>query len=269
MRNFFSAKKRFGQHFLRDETVIREMLEHIAPQKAAKFLEIGPGQGQLTRALLPLVSHLEVVEIDRDLIPFLEKLRQQYPQLVIHSADVLTFNITTLKIEKGALRIVGNLPYNISTPLLFHLLDRAEWIQDIHVMLQKEVVDRIVAAPGGADYGRLSVMMQYRCQVEKLFEVPPECFQPPPKVDSAVVRLTPYQDFPVVAEDESLFSTMVTQAFSQRRKMLRNTLKTFLSEKEFIQMGLSPESRPETLSVKDYVNLANYLHQNGKTDHVL
>lgn len=254
-------RKRFGQNFLVSPGVIRKIVEAIAPRAGDTLVEIGPGLGALTGPLLERIDHLHVVEIDRDLI---ERLRAKYPpeRLTIHAGDALQFDFGSLQ-AVGPLKVVGNLPYNISSPLLFHLAQYADRIGEMHFMLQKEVVDRMVAVPGTGDYGRLSVMLQYRFHMERLFIVPPGAFDPPPKVDSAIVRMVPI-DFAKVspgrtARDPELFARLVAAAFSQRRKMLRNTLKEFGGEAWLEAQGLAPTARAETVSVDDYVRLSNAL----------
>ena len=255
------ARKRFGQNFLVSPGVIRKIVDAVAPRTGDTVVEIGPGLGALTEPLLERLDYLHVVEIDRDLI---ERLRARFPpeRLTIHAGDALQFDFGALK-RDGPLKIVGNLPYNISSPLLFHLAGYADRVSEMHFMLQKEVVDRMVAAPGSGDYGRLSVMLQYRFFMERLFVVPPGSFNPPPKVDSAIVRMIPL-DFQKVgaggtARDPDLFARLVAAAFSQRRKMLRNTLKEFGGEELLEAQGIAPTARAENLAVADYVRLANAL----------
>lgn len=253
------ARKRFGQNFLIDRQVIAEIVNAVAPRRDANVVEIGPGLGALTEPLLRRVDHLHVVEIDRDIVA---RLKQRFPagQLTIHEGDALKFDFGSLLRHPGdCLHVVGNLPYNISTPLLFHLANFAERVVDMHFMLQKEVVERMVAMPGTTDYGRLSVMLQYRFVIDWLIDVPPESFDPAPKVDSAVVRLIPRPPAELDARDEAKFSALVVAAFSQRRKMLRNTLRDFFAEAELAGLGIAPTARAEALSVADYVRLANAL----------
>lgn len=254
------SRKRFGQHFLHENFIIKKIVSAIAPQASDSMLEIGPGLGALTRQLLPLLQRLIVVELDKDLIPLLTRDCAGLGELIIHQGDALRLDLRTL--GNGPWRLVGNLPYNISTPLLFHCLKQADIIQDMHFMLQKEVVDRITAQAGQSNYGRLSVMIQYYCHVEKLFTVKPGAFQPPPQVDSAVIRLVPYRILPDKAADATLFTEIVRKAFSQRRKMLRNNLADLLKPAEFEQINIDAKQRPEQLSVKDYVKLANFLTKN-------
>jgi 16S rRNA (adenine1518-N6/adenine1519-N6)-dimethyltransferase len=251
------ARKRFGQHFLQDSSVVTRIVTAVNPQPNDHIVEIGPGLGVLTVALLACVPEMDAVELDRDIIPKLAERCGTIGKLIIHEADALEFDFVALTSDKRPLRIVGNLPYNISTPLMFHLLESSQYIQDMHFMLQKEVVDRMAASPGSKDYGRLSVMMQYHCQVDSLFDVPPEAFEPPPKVNSAVVRLLPYSEPPIKVNDVSLFEKLVTQAFSQRRKTLRNTLRSMISAEQMESLGVDPVRRAETLSLDEFALLAN------------
>lgn len=246
-------RKRFGQHFLVDQGLIAQILEAINPHPQEHFLEIGPGLGALTRPLLSRVSRIDAVELDRDVIA---RLRAEFPadRLTLHAGDVLAFDFRGLA---SPLRVVGNLPYNISTPILFKIAEVSSVIGDAHFMLQKEVVERMVAKPRTADYGRLSVMLQWSFEMEWVLDVPPEAFNPPPKVDSAVVRMIPKpKRLPV---DENALSTLVRQAFSQRRKMLRSTLKPLLSEAVVAGLGVNPEARAEELSLEEFVALAQAL----------
>jgi len=255
------ARKRFGQNFLVSPGIIHKIVDAIGPRAGDTVVEIGPGLGAITGPLLERIDHLHVVEIDRDLIA---RLRSRFPpeRLTIHEGNALEFDFGALK-ESGPLKIVGNLPYNISSPLLFHLVPFAPLVHDMHFMLQKEVVDRMVAAPGSKDFGRLSVMLQYHYHMERMFIVPPGAFNPAPKVDSAIVRMIPV-DFSRVgagdaAKDPALFARVVTAAFSQRRKMLRNTLREFISETDLAALGITPTARAEDIAVADYVRLANSL----------
>ncbi|MBU1363927.1 MAG: 16S rRNA (adenine(1518)-N(6)/adenine(1519)-N(6))-dimethyltransferase RsmA [Gammaproteobacteria bacterium] len=249
------ARKRFGQNFLVDHGVIAAIVSAINPKRDDVVVEIGPGLGAITEPLMQRVDHLHVVEIDRDLIARLKK--QHTPErMTIHEGDALAFDFAS--IGKN-LRLVGNLPYNISTPLLFHLADYVDVLHDMHFMLQKEVVERMVAEPGNADFGRMSVMLQYRFYLEWLIDVPPESFDPPPKVQSAVVRLIPKPVSELNAKSQEKLSQVVLTAFSQRRKMLRNTMKGMLSDAGFAELGIAPTLRPEDVSVEDYVRIANYL----------
>ncbi|MEK6770797.1 MAG: 16S rRNA (adenine(1518)-N(6)/adenine(1519)-N(6))-dimethyltransferase RsmA [Pseudomonadota bacterium] len=251
----FQPRKRFGQHFLRERGVIERILHALNLQADDIVVEIGPGRGALTRGLVGRVAELHVVELDRDLVEFLR--REFSPsQLTVHSADALRFDFRPLSHDQRRLRIIGNLPYNISTPLLFHLLDQVEVVQDMLFMLQKEVVERMAAGPGGKDYGRLSVMIQWRAQVEKLFNVPPGAFTPPPRVDSSVVRLVPHATPPVTVTDPGRFALTVQAAFAHRRKTLRNTLKGLVDESGFARAGIDPVRRAETLTLAEFARLA-------------
>ncbi len=254
------AKKRFGQNFLTDQAIINSLVEAISPQYDDLMLEIGPGLGALTKPLLNNLSRLHVVEVDRDIIAWMqaEYAKPAYAKckLTIHDADALKFNFKSLGEN---VRVTGNLPYNISTPILFHLLDHLGVITDMHFMLQKEVVERMVALPSTPAYGRLSVMLQYRLAMEYLMTVPPEAFDPAPKVESAFVRCVPYAVLPCRAKDEAVFAKVVLAAFGQRRKTLRNTLKALLSDEAFIALDINPQQRAENLAVSDFVAIANYL----------
>lgn len=256
------ARKRFGQNFLRDPSVIARIVASIAIKPDDNLVEIGPGQGAITGLLLEKANALNVVELDRDLIPILLAQFANNPGFTIHQADALKFDFSELYEPQRPLRIVGNLPYNISTPLIFHLLSLGNKVADMHFMLQKEVVQRMAAPPGGKDYGRLSIMTQYHCQVAQLFNVPPECFVPQPKVESAIVRLVPRAEYKALAEDPRLLDSLVSAAFQQRRKTLRNALKRWCSSEDLEALAINPGARPETISMADYVRLANHCHQN-------
>jgi 16S rRNA (adenine1518-N6/adenine1519-N6)-dimethyltransferase len=247
-------RKRFSQNFLTDQAVIASIVHAIGPRPGERLVEIGPGLGALTRPLAALVQPLHVVEIDRELAA---KLRRDFDPavLIVHEADALAFDFASL--GRG-LRVVGNFPYHISTPLLFHLRESAHALRDIHAMLQKEVVERIVAKPGSSEYGRLSVMLQYRFEVEVLLDVPSTAFRPEPKVDSAVMRMTPRGSAALRARDERVLEDTVAAAFAHRRKTLRNTLGKLLSAPEFADVGVDPQARAQTLSVDDFVRIANY-----------
>jgi len=247
-------RKRFGQNFLRDSTVVRSIVLGIAPAPEDHLVEIGPGQGILTEALLPLCGRLDAVEIDRDLAASLERKFSGDAKFRLHNADALKFRFCGLSTGEK-LRIVGNLPYNISTPLLFHLFAQTECIADMHFMLQKEVVDRLCAAPGDKSYGRLGIMARYYCRADSLFEVPPESFYPQPQVMSAVVRLAPHETRPVDVDPEHL-GHVVAAAFSQRRKTLRNALKHLFDDREIRDLGIDPQARAETLGLEEYACLA-------------
>jgi 16S rRNA (adenine1518-N6/adenine1519-N6)-dimethyltransferase len=256
------AKKRFGQNFLTDQSVINSLVEAISPKADDLMVEIGPGLGALTKPLLKRLSLLHVVEVDRDIISWMQN---EYAKnsIQIHNADALKFDFSSLGEN---LRVTGNLPYNISTPILFHLLDNISHITDMHFMLQKEVVERMVAAPSTPAYGRLSVMLQYRLQMEYLFTVPPEAFDPAPKVESAFVRCVPHAALPYVAKDEKLFSQVVLAAFGQRRKTLRNTLKNILNDAGFEVLQIDSQLRAENLHVSDFVTITNYLTDTTSPD---
>ncbi|MBS3916720.1 MAG: 16S rRNA (adenine(1518)-N(6)/adenine(1519)-N(6))-dimethyltransferase RsmA [Sulfuritalea sp.] len=249
------ARKRFGQNFLVSPGVVAKIVDAIHPQADDSLVEIGPGLGALTEPLLARLNHLHVVEIDRDLIA---RLRERFPpeRLTIYEGDALEFDFSSLG---SGLRVVGNLPYNISTPILFHLAACAGTVRDMHFMLQREVVERMVANPGGSEYGRLSVMLQYRFEMERLFLVPPGAFNPAPKVESAVVRMTPRPKETLAVVDEALLAELVKAAFSQRRKMLRNTLRERLTEEDWVALGIDPRRRAEELAVGDYLRIANRL----------
>ncbi|APZ44122.1 16S rRNA (adenine(1518)-N(6)/adenine(1519)-N(6))-dimethyltransferase RsmA [Acidihalobacter ferrooxydans] len=250
-----TPRKRFGQHFLHDRDVIKRIAAAIAPRPDDTLVEIGPGEGALTAALLRRLAHLHAVELDRDLVP---RLRARFgAALSVTQADALHFDFAALAPPQGDLRIAGNLPYNISTPLIFHLLDSTAQIRDMTFLLQREVVERLAAAPGGKDYGRLSVMVQYRCAVDRLFRVGPGAFSPPPKVDSAVVRLRPYRVPPHPAQDEAHFARLVAHAFTQRRKTLGRSLRTLLTPAQFAVAGIDPMRRAETLSVAEFAALSD------------
>ena len=247
-------RKRFSQNFLIDEGVIAAIIAAIAPQPDDCMVEIGPGLGALTRPLAQIVRRLHVIEIDRDIVA---RLRGAYApdELIIHEGDALEFDFEALG---SGLRIVGNLPYHISTPLLFRFVAYSHALRDAHIMLQSEVVERMVAAPGASEYGRLSVMLQYRFEMEKVLDVPAAAFRPAPKVESAVVRMLPRAADALRARDERFFAETVATAFSQRRKTLRNTLAGYLGPSDFEALGLDPQARAQTLSVEDYVKIADY-----------
>ncbi|MDR1367113.1 MAG: 16S rRNA (adenine(1518)-N(6)/adenine(1519)-N(6))-dimethyltransferase RsmA, partial [Candidatus Accumulibacter sp.] len=250
-------RKRFGQHFLVDRGVIDAIVRAIMPGARERIVEIGPGTGALTRPLLSRVERLHVVEIDRDIVARLK--REFSPEkLLIHEADALRFDFGAL-FAGEKMRLVGNLPYNISTPLLFHLGRYADRVTDMHFMLQKEVVDRLVAKPRTVDYGRLSVMLQYRYVIDRLFCVAPESFDPPPKVDSSVVRMIPRPPGDLRVKNEARFSRLVQAAFSRRRKMLRNNLEELSGKIDLPDFGIEPTARAEELSVDDYARMSNAL----------
>jgi 16S rRNA (adenine1518-N6/adenine1519-N6)-dimethyltransferase len=258
------ARKRFGQNFLHDQSVISRIVACIGVRPDQHWVEIGPGQGALTGPLLQAGAHLDVVELDRDLVDLLKKKFAGLAHFHIYSADALKFDFSSLANAGERLRIVGNLPYNISTPLMFHLLNSADCIEDMHFMLQKEVVERLCAEPGSKQYGRLSVMMQYVCEAEHLFDVPPESFDPAPKVISSIVRLTPHRLPPVQVDSRENLNRIVTQAFSQRRKTLRNSLKNLISEDDLNALSIDPKLRAENLTLKEFSKLSNLLDANAE-----
>ena len=246
-------RKRFGQHFLTDHTVLKNIVNTLQLQNKDRVIEIGPGLGALTDYLLPALCHLDVVELDRDLIT---QLHQKYDskRVTIHAADALNFAYATLGTD---LRIVGNLPYNISTPLLFKLFSEAHAIRDMHFMLQKEVVLRLTAAVGSNDYGRLSVMSQYFCDNHYLFTVPANAFDPPPKVESAVVRLVPKKQLPLSSTAFTSFECVVKEAFSYRRKTIANSLKRLIDSHTLQSLNINPQNRPQNLSVEEFIRIGN------------
>jgi 16S rRNA (adenine1518-N6/adenine1519-N6)-dimethyltransferase len=250
-----TPRKRFGQNFLIDDGIIHAIVNAIHPVPGETLVEIGPGLGALTRPLLECIPHLHAVELDRDIIA---RLQKTWPpeRLTLHSGDALKFDFSALG---NGLRIVGNLPYNISSPLLFRLMEFASHITDMHFMLQKEVVERMVAEPSTHDYGRLSIMLQRRFHLERLLDVPPTAFNPAPKVDSAVVRLIPKAPAEIIALDEALFARVVLTAFSQRRKTLRNTLSGVLDAAGFAALGIDAGQRAENLPLGDYERIAQHL----------
>ncbi len=251
--NAHRPRKRFGQHFLQDRRIIERIVDAIAPHPGDVLVEIGPGEGVLTRALLDHLPAMHAVEIDRDLA---DRLEAEFPdeRLILHRGDALDFDFGAFP---AGTRVVGNLPYNISTPLLFHLSRWSERWRDLHFMLQREVVDRMVAAPSTPEYGRLSVMLQTRFRMRRLFGVPPGAFRPPPKVESAIVRLEPRTDAPLEGIDPRGFERIVAGAFSARRKTLRNSLRLELAD--FAMLGIDPMLRAENLSPEDFVRIARHL----------
>jgi len=255
------ARKRFGQHFLSDPGIIDAIVRAVHPTADDIIVEIGPGQGAITDALARSAGHLHAVELDRDLVA---RLRHQYednPDVTVHEADALRFDFASLG---DRIRVVGNLPYNISTPLLFHLLKFRDRILDMHFMLQKEVVDRMAASPGSKAYGRLGIMLGCHLNIESLFDVPPEAFDPPPEVTSAIVRLDPLPPGTFDIQDEAGLSTLVSTAFMQRRKTLRNSLKKSVEANDFETVGIDASLRPEQVSITDYVRLSNHLWQKSR-----
>lgn len=259
-------RKRFGQNFLQDQSVINDIINSVSPKKGDVLVEIGPGLAALTMPLMDRTDTLHVVEIDRDIVAHLsEKFSPE--KLVIHNVDALNFDFGALAAEiapGSKIRLIGNLPYNISTPLLFHLASFGESIFDMHFMLQKEVVDRMVAEPSTSDYGRLSIMLQYRFNMERVFDVPPEAFFPPPKVDSSIVRMVPWAELPSMASSYEHLQKLVAQSFGQRRKTLRNNVKGIATDAELEALAIPPSCRPENVTLAQYVALSNYLIAAGR-----
>ena len=254
-------RKRFGQHFLHERGVITRIVDELDLHANDLVVEIGPGLGALTDYLLPKLDHLHVVELDRDLAKL---LRERYPaeKLTVHEGDALEFDFSRLG---KPIRLVGNLPYNISTPLLFHFAKFCDLLHDGHFMLQREVVDRMVAAPSTAAYGRLSVSLQLDFEMESLFRIGPGAFTPPPKVESAIVRIIPLRVKPFDLRDRDLFAAIVNRAFTQRRKALRNSLKDYLSPEDFAGVDIDPMARAENLSVTDYARISSWIALRGNT----
>lgn len=253
------ARKRFGQNFLHDPGVIERIVRAIHPKPDDAIVEIGPGLGAITEEILAVNPTLQVVELDRDLIPVLRTKFFNYPEFRIHEADALKFDFGQLVEDGNRLRIIGNLPYNISTPLIFHLLNHSGVVRDMHFMLQKEVVQRLAAVPGDNNYGRLGIMAQYFCKVQPLFEVGSGAFRPAPKVDSAIVRLVPHDTLPHPAKDLGTLQAVVRSAFNARRKTLRKALGGMISVAQLQSLGINDGLRPENLSLADYVSIADLL----------
>ncbi len=251
------ARRRYAQNFLTDPNIITKIISAVDPQPGDHLVEIGPGRGALTDQLVRAGTELDVIEIDRDLVDLLSA-RYRDESLRIHQADALRFDFDTLQRDRP-LRVVGNLPYNISTPLIFRLLENAHDIEDMHLMLQREVVNRLSAAPSTRDYGRLGIMAQYYCSIRKCFNVPPTAFRPKPRVFSAVVRLVPHRQLPFAARDVEKLWRLVTHAFSQRRKVLRNALKPLLAVDAITAAGIDPELRPENVTLPQFVQLSDML----------
>lgn len=249
------ARKRFGQHFLHDRNIVECILRAIDPKPGENLLEIGPGLGALTYPLLTRCKSLVAVELDRDLVPVLQNAAEGLGDLEMINADILDFELSSLSGNKRY-RLVGNLPYNISTPLMFHLLESVQHIEDMHFMVQKEVALRIVASPGDTNYGRLSVMLQYRCECHYLFDVAPTCFTPPPRVDSAVIRLVPIATPKYDVGDYAVFAKIVQTAFSQRRKTIANSLKSMFNRDLICACDIDPGLRAENLGVDDFAKLS-------------
>lgn len=260
MTHHHKPRKRFGQHFLSDDSILQEMQRVIAPEPQDHMIEIGPGLGVLTRYLVDHVAHYEAIEIDRDLVSVLNESFGHHANFILHAQDVLTINWFELA-DDQKLRVVGNLPYNISTPLIFALFDAIEIVEDMYFLLQKEVGLRLAAAVGSSNYGRLSVMAQYFCEVELLFDVDPDAFTPPPKVDSIFIRMLPRPAEQREAHDVKLLSEVVATAFNQRRKTLRNSLRNLVDEQQFEQLGIDLKKRAQDLSVDEFVRIANSLQR--------
>ena len=254
------ARKRFGQNFLVDQHIIGQIVAAIGPSAEDNLIEIGPGTAAITEHLVKHCPSMKVVELDRDLVSFLTEKFADYPDFSIFSGDALKTDFAQFH-DGRQMRLVGNLPYNISTPILFHLLKNRTLIKDMHFMLQREVVDRLSAAPGNKTYGRLSIMVQYHCRVMPLIPVPPSAFRPAPKVQSAIVRLKPHTTKPCVAENEELLSQIVSLGFQQRRKTLRNGLRAYAEHLVGIDEIVDLSRRAEQLSVADFVALSNHINQ--------
>ncbi len=262
------AKKRFGQNFLHNDAVISSIVDAINPEPGENLIEIGPGLGALTEPVIERAGKLSVVELDRDLAHRLRHHPFLAPHLTIHETDALKFDFSQLVTTDKPLRIFGNLPYNISTPLIFHLLTFKEQVQDMHFMLQKEVVQRMASGPDCKAYGRLSIMTQYQCQVIPVMEIGPEAFKPAPKVDSAIVRLIPHKKIKNPVKDIKALNTVCLAAFNQRRKTIRNSFKNLLSAEQLTSLNIDPGLRPENLSIDEYIKLANYIVDNPPAEPV-
>ena len=256
------AKKRFGQNFLHNDAVISSIVDVINPEPGENLIEIGPGLGALTEPVIERAGKLTVVELDRDLAHRLRHHPFLAPHLTIYETDALKFDFGQLAKDDQPLRIFGNLPYNISTPLIFHLLTFNDKVQDMHFMLQKEVVARMAAGPDSKTYGRLSIMTQYQCQVIPVMEIGPEAFKPAPKVDSAIVRLIPHKEIKTPVKDIKALNQVCLAAFNQRRKTVRNGFKKLMSSDQLESLGINPGLRPENLSVDDFIMLANFVYDN-------
>jgi len=253
------ARKRFGQNFLIDHGIIRDIVSSIHPQRDDQIVEIGPGKGAITQLLADSCDNISVIELDRDLVPWLKVKFERHANFQLFQADALQFDFAQLIKAEQPIRIVGNLPYNISTPLIFHLLTYSTQVRDMHFMLQKEVVKRMAAQAGDSAYGRLGIMVQYYCSVENLFEVPPTAFDPAPKVDSAIVRLIPHKTLPFVANNIKTLEVLVNVAFQQRRKTIRNSLKQLLTLEQLESLPIDLSLRPEQISLREYVEISNLL----------
>ena len=253
----YQARKRFGQNFLHDQNIVDKIVEQIKPKNNQHLVEIGPGQGALTKPLASSGAKLDCIELDRDLAKYLDKEFSEVERVSVVQQDVLKFDLSTLTDTEKSLRIIGNLPYNISTPVIFHLLKSHQLICDMIFMLQLEVVQRLVATPGEKNYGRLGLMVQYFCEVQHLFNVPSSAFTPKPKVVSAIVRLKPHSDFPLEAKDPECLQTVIRTAFNQRRKTLKNSLRTIISEEVLKELPIDAGLRPEKLSLADYILISD------------
>lgn len=253
------ARKRFGQNFLHDQYTIDSIVSAIAPRQNDVMVEIGPGLGALTEPVCDQIDKLHVVELDRDSAARLREHPRLKDKLIVHEADAMKFNFDELAQPGRPLRVFGNLPYNISTPLIFHLLEKSQHITDMYFMLQKEVVERLAAGPNSKDYGRLTVMTQYYCQVVPVLEVGPHAFKPAPKVDSAVVRLVPYQQRPYEALNVNDLHRVCQEGFGQRRKTIRNSFRNFITAEQLEEIGIDPNLRPENLTLAQFVSIANWL----------
>ena len=258
-----TPRKRFGQHFLCDQSIIHRIIDALHPKAAQHLIEIGPGQGALTVPMLQQIKQLEVIELDRDLVHELKHRNRENDDLIVHEADALEFDFASLKNDDRLLRVFGNLPYNISTPLIFHLLNFSDIISDMLFMLQKEVAKRMAADAGSKDYGRLSVMVQYHCRVELLFDVPASAFYPPPQVVSSIVKLVPHREYPYRAQNYPLFESVVKHVFGQRRKTLRNSLREMIDDDVWAHINIRSDLRAENLSVKDFVEICNVMSARG------
>ena len=258
MSHFESPRKSLGQNFLQDTNIINKIVSGLGINNNDVVIEIGPGRGALTELIIPQAGHTHLIEFDRDLVKHWQQRAQAHDNLSVHGVDVMKFDLNEIiKNSPCKVKVIGNLPYNISSPVLFHLMNYAEHIEHQVVMLQKEVVERMASRSGSKQYGRLSVMLQQRYQIENLFKVPPTAFFPPPKVDSAIARLTPLLDVPFPVRSQTNFEKLVKQAFSMRRKTLRNTLKGLIDAQQIEALGIDPSARAETLGVADFAALSN------------
>ena len=257
------ARKRFGQNFLHDQSIIDRIIYSISPQVGDHLVEIGPGQGAITNPLASVGARLDCIELDRDLTKYLKANFKPLDHVTIHQQDILKFEVAQLNTADHSLRVIGNLPYNISTPVLFHLIKSHNLILDMTFMLQLEVVQRMSANVGDKNYGRLGIMLQYYCDVEHLFNVPATAFKPQPKVNSAIVRLTPHKQKPIIAQDIKMLESVVRSAFNQRRKTLRNSLKKLISDSGLTGLSVDLSLRPENLSLTEYVQISDALSGAG------